>query len=78
MNKNIGKIFHNENGSSYLILHQNSELDRTLLYVMATGHYIVAWGLNFKYKCWMQGHYFMEDFEGAVNYVLGKEGEAQN
>lgn len=73
MNKNIGKIFHNENGSNYLILYQNPELDRTLLYVMATGRYIGAYGIDFTRGCWAQGHYFLEDFESAVNYVLGKE-----
>lgn len=73
MNKNIGKIFHNSNGNDYFIIYQNLELDRTLLHDIETKMYIVAWGLNFKNQCWSQGHYFMEDFKSAVNYVLGKE-----
>lgn len=72
-NKNIGTVFHNSNGVDYWIIYQNFELDRTLLLDPHTKQYIGAWNICLSKGCWSQGHYFMKDFESAVNYVFGKE-----
>lgn len=68
----VGEIFHNENGEDYTIVYVNEELNRALL-ISPNGLYIAVWDINCSKGCWSQGHYFLKDFEGAVNYVLGKE-----
>ena len=68
--------FKNDNGITYEIVAENKELDRTLLCNWTDdGHprYIVAWGIDYQRHYWAQGHYFLEDFKGACNYLNGEE-----
>ena len=68
--------FKNDNGITYEIVAENKELDRTLLCNWTDdGHprYTVAWGINYQRHYWAQGHYFLEDFKGACNYLNGEE-----
>lgn len=68
--------FKNDNGITYEIVAENKELDRTLLCNWTDdGHprYIVAWGINYQRHYWAQGHYFLEDFKAACNYLNGEE-----
>ena len=68
--------FKNDNGITYEIVAENKELDRTLLCNWTDdGHprYIVAWGIDYQRHYWTQGHYFLEDFKGACNYLNGEE-----
>ena len=67
--------FKNDNGITYEIVAENKELDRTLLCNWTDdGHprYIVAWGINYQRHYWAQGHYFLEDFKAACNYLNGE------
>lgn len=70
---NVGNIFKNNNGKIYIIVYVNHELNRTLLLDPYSKVYIVAWMMDYEHHDWAQGHYFLKDFEGAVNYVLGNE-----
>lgn len=73
-NIKIGSIFHNNNGEDYIIIAINEKKDRTLLLrVGERGNpfYVGAWGIT--EHSWSQGHYFMNDFEAASDYVNGKE-----
>ena len=68
--------FKNDNGITYEIVAENKELDRTLLCNWTDdGHprYTVAWGINYQRHYWAQGHYFLEDFKAACNYLNGEE-----
>ena len=68
--------FKNDNGITYEIIAENKELDRTLLCNWTDdGHprYVVAWGINYQRHYWAQGHYFLEDFKAACNYLNGEE-----
>ena len=68
--------FKNNNGITYEIVAENKELDRTLLCEWTNdGHprYIVAWGIDYQRHYWAQGHYFLEDFKAACNYLNGEE-----
>ena len=68
--------FKNDNGITYEIVAENKELDRTLLCNWTDdGHprYVVAWGINYQRHYWAQGHYFLEDFKAACNYLNGEE-----
>lgn len=68
--------FKNNNGITYEIVAENKELDRTLLCDWTDdGHpsYTVAWGINHQRHYWAQGHYFLEDFKAACNYLNGEE-----
>lgn len=70
--------FDNANGERYIIVAENKELDRVLLCHWNKENkprYIVAWGLNYNYHSWAQGHYFMEDFKAACDYLNGKDKE---
>lgn len=71
--------FKNDNGITYEIVAENKELDRTLLCNWTDdGHprYVVAWGINYQRHYWAQGHYFLEDFKAACNYLNGEENKA--
>ena len=73
--------FKNDNGITYEIVAENKELDRTLLCNWTDdGHprYIVAWGINYQRHYWAQGHYFLEDFKAACNYLNGEENKNEN
>ena len=73
--------FKNDNGITYEIVAENKELDRTLLCNWTdNGHprYIVAWGIDYQRHYWAQGHYFLEDFKGACNYLSGEENKNKN
>lgn len=68
--------FKNDNGITYEIVAENKELDRTLLCNWTdNGHprYTVAWGINYQRHYWAQGHYFLDDFKAACNYLNGEE-----
>lgn len=68
--------FKNVNGITYEIIAENTELDRTLLREWTnndTPLYIVAWGINYQRHYWAQGHYFLDDFKAACNYLNGEE-----
>ena len=68
--------FRNDNGITYKTVTENKELDRTLLCNWTDdGHprYTVAWGINYQRHYWAQGHYFLEDFKAACNYLNGEE-----
>ena len=68
--------FRNDNGITYQIIAENKELDRTLLCEWTKeGNplYIVAWGINYQRHYWAQGHYFLEDFKAACDYLNGEE-----
>lgn len=68
--------FKNDNGITYSIIAENKELDRTLLCEWTKeGNplYIVAWGINYQRHYWAQGHYFLEDFKAACDYLNGEE-----
>lgn len=68
--------FRNDNGITYQIIAENKELDRTLLCTWSddgSPRYIGAWGINYQYKYWAQGHYFMDDLQAAVDYLNGKD-----
>lgn len=64
----VGALFHNNNGQIYTIVYINKRLDRTLL-VSEFGQYIGAFGISEK-GWWEQGHYFMDNFKAALDYVL--------
>lgn len=73
---NVGSIIHNENGEDYIVVAINPKLDRTLLVKANTDKpfYVGAWALQ---KCrdgvnwfWGQGHYFMDELDMAINYVM--------
>lgn len=73
--------FKNDNGITYEIVAENEELDRTLLCNWTdNGHprYTVAWGINYQRHYWAQGHYFLEDFKAACNYLNGEENKTAN
>ena len=73
--------FKNDNGITYEIVAENKELDRTLLCNWTDdGHprYIVAWGIDYQRHYWAQGHYFLEDFKAACNYLNGEENKNEN
>lgn len=73
--------FKNDNGITYEIVAENKELDRTLLCNWTDdGHprYIVAWGIDYQRHYWAQGHYFLEDFKAACNYLNGEENKTVN
>ena len=68
--------FKNNNGITYEIVAENKELDRTLLCHWTDDghpHYIVAWGIDYQHHYWAQGHYFLENFKAACNYLNGEE-----
>lgn len=68
--------FKNDNGITYEIVAENKELDRTLLCNWTDdGHprYTVAWGIDYQRHYWAQGHYFLENFKAACNYLNGEE-----
>ena len=68
--------FKNDNGITYEIVAENKELDRTLLCNWSDNgrpRYTVAWGIDYQRHYWAQGHYFLEDFKGACNYLNGEE-----
>lgn len=68
--------FRNDNGTTYEIIAENKNLDRTLLREWTDDGnplYIVAWGINHQRHYWAQGHYFLEDFKAACNYLNGEE-----
>lgn len=68
--------FKNDNGITYEIVAENKNLDRTLLREWTDDGnplYIVAWGINYQRHYWAQGHYFLEDFKAACNYLNGEE-----
>lgn len=68
-NTNIGSIFHNNNGTDYVILAEKSEKDYTMLLNMKNKvtPFICAWNLNPKVGEWSQGHYF-GTIEEAMEY----------
>lgn len=73
--------FRNDNGTTYEIIAENKNLDRTLLCEWTKeGNplYIVAWGINYQRHYWAQGHYFLEDFKSACNYLNGEEDKNEN
>lgn len=73
--------FRNDNGITYSIVAENKELDRTLLCNWTDdGHprYTVAWGINHQRHYWAQGHYFLEDFKAACNYLNGEENKNES
>nr|DAJ17816.1 MAG TPA: hypothetical protein [Siphoviridae sp. ctngg6] len=73
--------FRNDNGITYEIIAENKELDRTLLREYSNDGrplYIVAWGINYQRHYWVQGHYFLEDFKAACNYLNGEENKNEN
>lgn len=73
--------FKNDNGITYEIVAENKELDRTLLCNWTDdGHprYTVAWGIDYQRHYWAQGHYFLEDFKAACNYLNGEENKTVN
>ena len=73
--------FKNDNGITYEIVAENKELDRTLLCNWTDdGHprYTVAWGINYQRHYWAQGHYFLEDFKSACNYLNGEENKNES
>lgn len=65
----IGDIFHNSNGSDYLVLAVKPEQDYTLLFNLGERYcrFNCAWGVNPETQSWAQGHYF-ETIEDAVKY----------
>ena len=68
--------FKNDNGITYEIVAENKELDRTLLCNWSDNgrpRYTVAWGIDYQRHYWAQGHYFLEDFKAACNYLNGEE-----
>lgn len=70
--------FRNDNGITYQIVAENKNLDRTLLCTWAkdgSPRYIGAWGIDYQRKYWAQGHYFMDNLQGAVDYLNGKDKE---
>ena len=70
--------FRNDNGTTYEIIAENKNLDRTLLCEWTKeGNplYIVAWGINYQRHYWAQGHYFLDNFKAACNYLNGEEGK---
>ena len=70
------KEFKNDNGITYEIVAENKELDRTLLCNWSDDgrpRYTVAWGIDYQRHYWSQGHYFLEDFKAACNYLNGEE-----
>jgi hypothetical protein len=75
-NIQIGATIHNENGDDYAVIAINPEQDRTLLVKKGTKYpyYVGAWFLhqcrNGTDWCWGQGHYFMENLDSAVEYVM--------
>ena len=73
--------FRNDNGTTYEIIAENKNLDRTLLCEWTKeGNplYIVAWGINYQRHYWAQGHYFLEDFKAACDYLNGEENKNEN
>ena len=73
--------FRNDNGTTYEIIAENKSLDRTLLREWTddgTPLYIVAWGINYQRHYWAQGHYFLEDFKAACDYLNGEENKNEN
>lgn len=73
--------FKNNNGITYEIVAENKELDRTLLCHWTDDghpHYIVAWGIDYQRHYWAQGHYFLENFKAACNYLNGEENKTVN
>lgn len=73
--------FKNDNGITYEIVAENKELDRTLLCNWTDDgypRYIVAWGIDYQRHYWAQGHYFLEDFKAACNYLNEEENKTVN
>lgn len=73
--------FRNDNGTTYEIVAENKNLDRTLLCGWTNDgqpRYIVAWGINHQRHYWAQGHYFLEDFKAACDYLNGEEDKNEN
>lgn len=68
----IGDIFHNSNGSDYLVLAVKPEQDYTLLFNLGERYcrFNCAWGVNPETRSWAQGHYF-GTIEDAVAYWEG-------
>ena len=46
--------------------------------IMTPPLYIVAWGINYQRHYWAQGHYFLEDFKAACDYLNGEENKNEN
>lgn len=72
----VGTLIHNDNGEDYVVLAINPKCDRVLLVKNATKNpfYVGAWALQ---RCknsiafyWGQGHYFMDNLEAAIDYVM--------
>ena len=68
-NTNIGSIFHNNNGTDYVILAEKPERDYTMLLNMKNKvtPFVCAWNLNKERGEWSQGHYF-GTIEEAMEY----------
>ena len=68
-NTNIGSIFHNNNGTDYVILAEKPEKDYTMLLNMKNKitPFVCAWNLNKERGEWSQGHYF-GTIEEAMEY----------
>ena len=68
-NTNIGSIFHNNNGTDYVILAEKPERDYTMLLNMKNKitPFVCAWNLNKERGEWSQGHYF-GNIEEAMEY----------
>lgn len=73
--------FKNDNGITYEIVAENKILDRTLLCNWANDNsprYIIAWGINYQHHYWAQGHYFLDNFKAACDYLNGEEDKNKN
>lgn len=73
--------FRNDNGITYEIVAENKELDRTLLCNWTdegSPRYTVAWGINYQRHYWAQGHYFLDNFKAAYDYLNGEEDKSEN
>ena len=73
----VGHTIHNENGEDYIVVAINPKADRTLLVKANTNkpYYVGAWALqrckhNREEWYWGQGHYFMDDLDAAIDYVM--------
>lgn len=74
----IGDTFHNSNGEDYIIFGLNAERDKALLtkkldtreskIINSSALFIGAKGLSI--NDWAYGHYFMSDFQKAVEWFL--------
>ena len=68
-------IFHNDNGEDYEIIDTGNDKYGTHCALLQDrfGNWIAAWCVHSTEGSWGQGHYFLDDEEGAREYFANND-----